>query len=50
MIDLRNCVPGQKLKSKHGLILTYVERNPEGAYYEHTVEYPDGSKGTRPTR
>lgn len=54
-IDLRTCVPGQKLKSKHGLILTYVENisrklgEPETIinYYEHTVKYPDGSFGTR---
>jgi len=47
MIDLRNCKPGQKLKSKHGMILTYESANPAGSYYDHTVRYPDGSFGTR---
>lgn len=46
-IDLRVCKPGQKLKSKHGWILIYRKRNEEGSYYEHTVEYPDGTMGTR---
>ena len=46
-IDLRNCVPGQKLRSKHGLILTYVKPLEAGNYYDHEVEYPNGSFGTR---
>ena len=47
MVDLRNCKPGDKLKSKHGLILTYIRPLPEEYYYDHVVEYPNGSKGTR---
>lgn len=53
MIDLNTCVKGQKLKSKHGLILTYIGKLPEGHYYDHEVEYPSippygsNSKGTR---
>ena len=46
-IDLRNCVPGQKLRSKHGWILTYVKPLAEGEYYDHEVKYHDGSVGTR---
>ena len=56
-IDLRTCKPGDKLKSKHGLILTYVRpTTPEDgsrAYYDHIVKYPDQppfgpkSEGTR---
>ena len=45
-VDLRICKPGQKLRSKHGWILIYRKRNTEG-YYQHTVEYPDGTMGTR---
>jgi hypothetical protein len=45
-IDLRKCVRGQKLKSQHGLILTYVEAHV-GGYYDHIVEYPNGGRGTR---
>jgi hypothetical protein len=40
-IDLRTCKPGQKLKSVHGLTLTYVEYKPELAY-PHIVKYPVG--------
>lgn len=47
MVDLRKCKPGDKLKSKHGLILTYIQRLPEDAYYDHEVAYPDGSRGAR---
>lgn len=47
MIDLRSCKPGDKLKSKHGMILTYIAALPEDDYYDHLVEYPNGSKGTR---
>lgn len=46
-IDLNTCVKGQKLKSKHGLILTYVGKLPPENYYQHKVKYPDGSFGTR---
>jgi hypothetical protein len=47
MVDLRKCKPGDKLKSSHGLILTYVGPLPAGSYYDHDVRYPDGSAGTR---
>ena len=47
MVDLRDCKPGDKLLSKHGLILTYVGPLPEGNYYDHEVRYPDGSYGNR---
>ena len=46
-IDLRNCVAGDKLISKHGTVLEYVGLNPAGIYYEHMVKYPNGSAGTR---
>jgi hypothetical protein len=45
-IDLTTCVPGQKLKSRHGLILTYVKFVPS-APYPHEIKYPNGSRGTR---
>ncbi len=38
-VDLRTCVPGQKLKSKHGLIFTYVTYAPEQTC-PHIVQYP----------
>jgi hypothetical protein len=44
-IDLRTCRPGQKLRSKHGLILTYVGPTPDGNYYDHVVKYPDDGYG-----
>lgn len=52
MVDLRNCKKGDKLLSKHGIILEYVGPLPEGHYYDHEVKYPDdstfkGSMGTR---
>ena len=47
MIDLRNCVPGQKLRSVHGMIFEYVGPTPAGHAYDHVVKYPDGSYGTR---
>jgi hypothetical protein len=47
MIDLRNCKPGDKLLSKHGLILEYLGPLDESDYYDHEVKYPDGSLGTR---
>ncbi len=46
MINLNDCKPGDKLKSKHGLILTYVGR--KGPHpFPHEVEYPDGGYGSR---
>jgi len=47
MIDLRNCKPGDKLRSSQGEILTYVRPLPEDDYYDHEVQYANGSKGTR---
>ena len=51
-IDLRNCKPGDKLLSKHGLVLEYVKALPENHYMDHEVRYPNeapyfGSTGTR---
>ena len=51
MIDLRNCKPGDKLLSNHGMVLTYV-KPLENNYMDHEVTYPDthpyyGSRGTR---
>ena len=46
-IDLRNCKPGQKLRSSQGWILTYVKPLEGGNYYDHEVQYHDGSYGTR---
>lgn len=45
MVDLTKCKPGDKLRSKHGLVLTYV--GPNNGDYPHTVKYPDGNYGTR---
>lgn len=45
-VDLCRCVAGDRLLSKHGAVLVYLERvrpTPLG----HRVMYPDGSKGTR---
>ena len=46
-IDLRTCKKGQKLLSKHGLILIYIGPLPEFEYYDHLVRYPDGTYGSR---
>lgn len=42
-IDLRTCVPGQKLKSKHGLILIYVGKSEPyvDTRFPHKVQYPE---------
>jgi len=47
MVDLNTCKPGDKLLSSQGEILTYIQRLPEGNYYDHEVEYASGSRGTR---
>ena len=47
MVDLRTCKPGDKLRSTHGMILTYVGPIPKNDYMDHEVRYPDGSHGTR---
>lgn len=46
-MDLSNCVPGQKLRSKHGMILTYVGPFIGHGPYQHEIRYPDGSHGSR---
>lgn len=46
-VDLRTCKKGDKLVSKHGLILTYVRPLPENDYMDHEVKYPNGGSGTR---
>ncbi len=45
-IDLNTCKPGQKLRSVHGIILTYLGKTgyPD---YPHRVEYPNGGVGSR---
>jgi hypothetical protein len=43
-VDLNTCVPGQRLLSKHGWILTYVGKANLG---RHTVKYPDGVLASR---
>lgn len=45
-IDLNKCKPGQKLKSKHGMILTYVGKQNDFAF-PHIVKYPNGAEGSR---
>jgi hypothetical protein len=47
MIDLSMCKPGQKLKSKHGMILTYVRPLNPANDYNHEIMYPNKSIGTR---
>ena len=47
MVDLRTCKCGDKLKTVHGTILTYVKPLPDEHYYDHEIQYPDGSRGTR---
>lgn len=47
MIDLSKCKSGDKLISKHGLVLTYIEKLPDADYYDHLVMYPNGSYGSR---
>jgi hypothetical protein len=47
MIDLRDCKAGDKLISKHGLVLEYIRPLSEDNYMDHEVKYPDGSWGSR---
>ncbi len=47
MVDLRECKAGDKLLSRHGLVLEYVRVLPEGDYMDHEVKYPNGSFGSR---
>jgi hypothetical protein len=47
-VDLRTCKKGDKLLTSLGDTLTYVKATPEEEeYYDHVVEYPSGSRGTR---
>jgi hypothetical protein len=50
-LDLSTCVVGQKLKTKHGTILTYIGPINKDSFlaknYDHFIEYPNGSTGTR---
>ena len=46
-VDLRNCKPGDKLLSRHGLILEYVRPLGENDYMDHQVRYPCGGWGSR---
>jgi len=46
MINLNNAKSGQKLLSKHGMVLTYLGKNND-LIYPHLVEYPDGGTGSR---
>jgi hypothetical protein len=48
-VNLNECVAGQKLRGKHGLILTYVgvNRSAGNSRFPHEVKYPNGSHGTR---
>jgi hypothetical protein len=45
-LDLRKAKPGDKLLSKHGIILTYIKPLPEEHLYDHEVAYIEG-KGQR---
>lgn len=45
-VDLRNAKPGDKLKSCHGEIMTYVSHEPK-TYYPHKIKYANGSPGER---
>jgi hypothetical protein len=48
-IDLRTCKPGQNLKTKHGLIVTYVgpSYGPTRSMYPHEIKYKNGGYGSR---
>lgn len=46
-VDLRSCNPGDRLRSCHGMILTYVAPLPASDYMNHEVRYPNGARGTR---
>jgi hypothetical protein len=51
-VNLNDCKPGDKLLTKHGMVLEYVGALPEDHYYDHEVKYPNispyfGSKGSR---
>jgi hypothetical protein len=52
-VDLRTCKKGDKLISKHGMVLTYVGILPTGSYMDHEVlypkcsQFPKGASGSR---
>ena len=43
MFDMKQCKPGDKLISCHGLILTYVglNENDTSGNYPHRIQYPN---------
>lgn len=45
-VDLRNCVPGQKLVLKHGELATYMGKS-NSVEYPHLIKYPPNNEGTR---
>lgn len=47
-VDLRNCIKGDKLISKHGKSFTYVGKLEAGNYYDHEIS--DDETGGRCTR
>lgn len=47
IVDLNKCKPGDRLLTKHGTILLYVDKLPKENYYDHLIQYPNGSFGTR---
>jgi hypothetical protein len=44
-VDMTTCQPGDRLRTRHGEIVTYVGRR-DGAY-PHEIRYANGSSGTR---
>lgn len=46
MVNLNNCKPGDKLRTVHGTILTYVGPS-EWPRFPHRIMYPEGATGTR---
>jgi len=47
MIDLRQCQPGDKLLTKHGTTLVYVEQLADSHHCDHLIKYPNGGGGFR---
>ena len=45
-VDMSQCKPGQKLRSKHGIILEFVEYDSKQKY-PYFVKYPNGGHGSR---
>jgi hypothetical protein len=46
-INLNRCLPGQKLRTVHGTIVTYMGRSLPGRWYPHEVKFDNGSYGSR---